>query len=194
MTKVARRGSGVPVRLDRRELEVVWALAHRSRMSGPVRAARHRETLGLPRVSDREAERRLKDNRARIARRHRAAARAREGATATLGAPEVPATPALHYTVRGDVSIEERYVALGGTSRAEPNTTPARTYSPCERCLHCHCRQLKDYSAAQNSSPSPARHSHAARRRSASRRRRPSSSRSQRQPPRTPSPGPPQLW
>jgi len=33
-------------------------------MSGQVRAARRRDALGLPRVSDREAERRLKDNRA----------------------------------------------------------------------------------------------------------------------------------
>jgi len=85
--KVARRGSDVPVRLEGQELEVVWASAHRLRMSGPVRAARCREALGLPRVSDREAERRLKDNRARTARRSRAGARAREGATATFWCP-----------------------------------------------------------------------------------------------------------
>jgi len=63
-SEVARKGSDVPVRLKGKELEVVWASAHRLRMSGPARAARPREALGLPRVSDREAERRLKDNRA----------------------------------------------------------------------------------------------------------------------------------
>jgi len=74
--KVALRGSDVPVRLEERELAVVLAFALNSRMSGPVRAARRREALGLPRVSDREAERRLRDNRARKARRHRSSVRA----------------------------------------------------------------------------------------------------------------------
>jgi len=83
--EVTRRGSDDPVHLERRELEVVSASAHRSRMSGPVRAAHCREAMGLPRVSDREAERRLKNNRSRTAQRHRAAARARKGATAALG-------------------------------------------------------------------------------------------------------------
>jgi len=91
--EIACRGSDVPVPLEGREFEVVWATAHRARMSGPVCAARRREAFGLPRVSDREAEKRLKDNRAHTARRHRAAARAREGPTVTLGAPEVPAMP-----------------------------------------------------------------------------------------------------
>jgi len=91
--EVMRRGSDVPVRLDGRELEVVWASVHRPRTSGPSRAARQREALGLPRVSNREAERRLKNNQAHTARCHRAAPRAREGAPAPLTAPEVPATP-----------------------------------------------------------------------------------------------------
>jgi len=54
---VVHTGTISSVRLEGRELEVVWASAHRSRMSGPLRAARRREALGLPRVSDREAER-----------------------------------------------------------------------------------------------------------------------------------------
>jgi len=87
--EVARRGSDIPVRLEERELAVVWATAHRARMSGPVRAARRRAALGLSRVSDREAERRLKDNRARTARRHRAAGCVRGLKMAALGAPEV---------------------------------------------------------------------------------------------------------
>jgi len=91
--EVARRGSDVLVRLEEQELAVVWATAHRSRMCGPVRAARRKEALGFLRVLDREAERRLWDHRARTARRHRAAARARGGAVATLGAPEVTVVP-----------------------------------------------------------------------------------------------------
>jgi len=140
--EVARRGSDVPVRLEGKELEVAWASAHRSRMSGPVYAARRRKALGLPRVSDREAERRLKDNRARTARRHPAAARAREGATATLTAPDVPATPEhREKAAPGDVQ-GGRYAAQAASSRAEPTgIPPLRTYSPCKRCLHCRSRQ-----------------------------------------------------
>jgi len=146
------------VRLEGRELEAVWASAHRSRMSGPVRAARRREALGLPRVSDREAEQRLRDNRACTARRHRAAARAREGATATLGAPKVPVTP-VGPEVR-DMGQEQRHAARAASSRSSPKREPTATaqvggarqvYSPCERCAHCRCRQPRDYSADQDS-------------------------------------------
>jgi len=135
-------------------------------MSGPVRPARRREALGLPRVSDREAERRFKDNRARTARRHRAGARAREGATATLTAPEVPVTP----DGQGGATEDAQHVILRGSSRADLTATspPVQTYSPCERCLHCRSRQPKDYSAAQNSSPSPARRARAPPHRSSS--------------------------
>jgi len=178
-SEVARRGSNVPVRLDPHELALVWTPAHRARMSGPVRAFRRKDSLGLPRVFDREAEHWLKDNRARTARRHRAAARAREGAPATLTAPDVPAAPETPRGATGD-----RHVILLGHSRAEPTALPPlRAFSPCERCLHCRCRQPKDYSAAQDNSPSPARRLHTSRRRSSSRRRRSASS-----------PGPPQLW
>jgi len=142
--EVARRGSDVPVRLEGRELEVVWASVHQSRTSGPARAPRRREALGLPRVSDREAERRLKDNRARTARRYRAAARASEGAPATLTAPEVPATPDIPQ------DTNTQHVLLLGSTQADPPTAapPGRTYSSCARCLHCTCRQPKNYSAA----------------------------------------------
>jgi len=103
--EVARWGSDIPVRLKGRDLEVVWASAHASRTSGPAHASRRREALGLPRVSDREAERRLKDNRACTARRHRAAARAREGASATLSAPEVLLRPVGHEVLAADTLL-----------------------------------------------------------------------------------------
>jgi len=131
--EVARRDSDVPVRLEGRELEAVWASAHQSRMSGPVRAACRKAALGLPRVSDREAERRLKDNRARTARRHWAAL-------------EVPATP-VEQEVR-DRDQGGRHAARAASSRASPKEEPTitaqvggtrRVYFPCERCAHCRC-------------------------------------------------------
>jgi len=136
--------------------------------------------LGLPRVSDREAERRLKNNRARRARRHRAAAHARKGAPAPLTAPEVPATT--------DTADDTRQVLLLGSTQADPPTVapPGRTYSPCARCLNCFCREPKNYSEAQASSP--ARGPHTSRRPSSSSRL------GSRRPPRTPSRGPPLLW
>jgi len=120
--EVARRGSDIPVRLEGRELEVVWASAHRSRTRGPACAACRREALWLPRVSDREAERRLKDNRARTARRHRAAACAREGAPATLTTPEAldkPEVPA----------ADTRQVLLLGSAQADPLTPVPAVYT-----------------------------------------------------------------
>jgi len=133
--EVAPRGSDVPVCLKGRELEVVWASAHQSRISGPARASRRREALGLPRVSDWEAERRLKDNRARTAQHHRAAARAREGAPATLTAPELLATS--DNKQRGIIDDTRQVLLLGSTQADPPTTTPpGRTYSPCARCLH----------------------------------------------------------
>jgi len=135
---------------------------------------------------DREAERRLKNNRARTARRHRAAAHARERAPATLTAPKVLRTPDEHDVPAADT----RQVLLLGSTQADPPTTspPECKYSPCARCLHCTCRQPKNYSAAQRTSRSPARRSRASRRRSSSSRQ------GQRRPPRTPSTGPPLLW
>jgi len=65
--EVSRRGFDVPVRLKGRELAAVWASVRRHQLSGTTLAARRREELGLPRVFDREAERRLQDNRARSA-------------------------------------------------------------------------------------------------------------------------------
>jgi len=88
--EVSRRGFDVPVRLEGRELAAAWAGVRRHQVSGTTLAARRREELGLPRVSDREAERRLQDNRAHSARRHRAGARARGAARAALGTPDVP--------------------------------------------------------------------------------------------------------
>jgi len=91
--EVARRGFETPIRLEGRELNAVWAGIRRRQTSGMILAGRRREELGLPRVSDREAARRLQDNQARSARRLRAAARARGAATAALGTPVVPLAP-----------------------------------------------------------------------------------------------------
>jgi len=198
--EVARRGSNVAVCLEGRKLEAVWASAYQSRMSGPVRAARRREALGLPRVSDREAERRLKDNRARTARRHRAAARARLRAAATLRAPE--GTPTTEGQEVRDRDQGERHAARAASSpaassRSSPKVEPTitvqvtgtrRVYSPCERCAHCRCRQPRDYSAAQESPSPPRRRSPSGRRRSSS------SCYHTRQQTCTPSPAPPKLW
>jgi len=195
--EVARRGSDTPVRIEGRELAVVWATAHCARMSGPVRAARRTEALGLPRVLDREAERLLKDNRARTARRHRAAARMRGLATAALGAPEVMATT---EDIGGQGGVDRelggRYRAQIGSSQAQPQTElvpqlrgggARRAFSPCERCTHCPCRQDRDYGAAQDSAPPSPRRQSSHRHCSSSSRRRP------RTPTRSPSPEPPPL-
>jgi len=53
--EVSSRRHDVPVRLEERELAVMWVSVRR-------------EELGLPRVSDCEAKRQLRDNRARTAR------------------------------------------------------------------------------------------------------------------------------
>jgi len=66
--EVSRRGLDAPVRLPDKELAAVWASVRPHQVSGSTRASRRREELGLPRVSDREAERRLRDNRCRTAR------------------------------------------------------------------------------------------------------------------------------
>jgi len=87
-SEVSRRRLDAPVRLPERELVVVWASVRGHQVSEATRGSRGREELGFPRVSDREAERRLQDNRSRTARRHRAAARARVVAPAALGAPD----------------------------------------------------------------------------------------------------------
>jgi len=133
--EVMRRGRDTPVRLVGHEIEAIWSANRRRQLSGPERAARRREALGLPQVSNREAARRLYNNRDRSARRFRAAARARERAPApvidvpTLSIGTTPATP---------------------LPRPSP---PGRSYSPCDRCLNCHCRVEKNFTTAQASSP-----------------------------------------
>jgi len=66
--EVSRRGLDAPVRLPDRELAAVYASVRRHQVSRSTHASRRREELGLPRVSDREAERRLCDNQSRTAR------------------------------------------------------------------------------------------------------------------------------
>jgi len=176
--EVPRRGFDVPVVHEGRELAAVWAGVRCHQVSGTTLAARRREELGLPRVSDREAERRFQDNWARSTRRHRAAARARGAARATLGTPDATATE-----TQGAVPLEP----VGRLASRRP-------ISPCQQCLHCECQQHRDFSAAQDDQPpTPGRSSHSRRRSSSSGRqstpRHPPSC----SPKRDPSPGPPQL-
>jgi len=183
--EVSRRGFDVPVRLEGKELAAVWVGVRCHQAGGTTKAARRREELGLPRVSDREAQRRLQDNQARSAQRHRAAARARGAAQAALGTQ--PAT-----TPEQAGRIAKRL----GTFQARPLAEPPRTVklggsrrprSPCPRCIACPCQTNRDFSTAQDpSSPTP--------RRSTSPRRPPTPRRPHtRSPKRDPSPGPPQL-
>jgi len=180
---------------------VVWASVCRHQVCVSTRASRRREELGLPRVSDREAKRRLRDNRARTARRHRAAARARGVAPAALGAPDIQGMTEDQGTV--PMEQAERVVAQLGSSQVRPQVEPVlavrgggarRPYSPCHPCRNCACQQNRDYSAAQDTrSPTPHRSSHSRRRSSSSRRRSTSHRRFTRSPKRDASPGPPQL-
>jgi len=195
------------VRLEKRELAVVWACVRRHQVSGAVCAARRQEELGLLRVSDREAKRLPRDNRSCTARRHRAAARAKREAATILGGPEVPGAPEVQggqgvtETVQGgqevkDTVPEERIGTRNRSSRSELKVKPVillrgggtRSYfSPCEWCVNYSSRRPKDYSAAQEPLSQPSRRSYSSRRRPYSSHRRP------RSPTRTPSPGPPQL-
>jgi len=126
-------------------------------------AAPRREELGLPRVSDREADRRLQDNRARSARRHRAVARARGAAMAALGTPDVPLEPQRAATPEPVVRIITRLgmfqarplAELAGTVRLGGSRRPR---SPCPRCMMCPCQTTRDFSTAQEpASPTPHR-------------------------------------
>jgi len=188
--QVIRGGTSTPVRLEGRELENVRA-ADNSRLR---EASHRREALGLPRVTDQEAARRLHDNRARRARRSRAVARAQayvqqRAARQRVARPQRMAAdvfpllraatppPTLDAVYPSVVSpVAERHTILVGchpTSRLSSPT--ARTYTPCGRCIHCPCRQPQELSEAQRVYP-PLRHF------------RPTSRQ------RTPSPKPPQLW
>jgi len=141
--EVSRRGHDVPVRLQERELAVVWASVRRHQVSGSTRASRRREELGLPRVSDREAERRLRDNQARTARRHQAAARARGVAPAALGVPDVQGTT--ENDGAAPMELAERFVAQIGSSQSRLQVGPVvtvrgggarRPISPCHWLPH----------------------------------------------------------
>jgi len=189
-------GTNTPVRLEGRELELVWSADYR-RLLG---ASRRREALGLPRVPDQEAARRL-----RRARRGRAAVRTNEAAQQraarqpvarqrvarperapthvtppTLVAPLTPTPVAAPPT--GETPTSERHMIHAGRQPVTlRDALPPRTYSPCDRCLHCPCSRPKNYSEAQNDYP-PLRPSRPTSRRRASPLR-PTA--------RTPSPGPP---
>jgi len=161
--QVIRGGTSTLVRLEGRELENVRA-ADNTRLL--------EEALGLPRVSDQEAARRLHDNRARRARRGRAVARARayvhqRAARQRVARPQrTPANiaPLLHvatppptlYAVPPTVAspVVERHTIQAGCQPATRLSSPAaRTYTPCGRCLHCPCRQPTNLSEAQQEYP-----------------------------------------
>jgi len=156
--EVSRRRSNIPVRLEERELAIVRASVHRRQVSCPVRATRCRAELGLPEVSDREAERRLRDNCMRTARSHCAAAQARGEAAATLGAPEVQERQEVTNTgpveriatrtrsSRSKLKVEEHVIFFHGGGTRRPQ-------SPCERCTNCECRCSRDYSSAPEPLP-----------------------------------------
>jgi len=142
--EVSRRGFDAPVRLQEKELAVVWASVRRHQVSGATRASCRREELGLPRVSDREAERRLRGNWARTARQHRAATRARGVATAAPGTQDVPTE------IEGATPLEPAgpLTAQLGSFQAKPPGEPVlivriggtrRPLSPCLRCRDCVC-------------------------------------------------------
>jgi len=191
----------VPVRLQERELAAIWASVRRYQVSGTTRASRRQEELGLRRVSDREAERRLRDNWARTARRHRVAARTRGVATAALGAPDVQGTTEAQGAE--PMEPEERFVAQIGSSQSRPQVEPVlvlrgggarRPFSPCHRCLNCGCRQSRDYSASQDSrSPTPHCPTFSLCRSTSASCRYTSRRRHNRSPTQDTSPGPPQL-
>jgi len=152
--EVARRGFDAQVRLIGRKLAAVWAGVRRHQASGTVLAARRREGLGLPRVSNWEAERRLLDNGARSARRHRAAARARGAAMAALGTPDVNLGPQQAATP----APSRRMAIRLGTFPAHPLAAPVGTVrhggarlfrSPCPPCTTCPCQTVRNFSDAQ---------------------------------------------
>jgi len=178
--EVARRGCDTPIRLEGHELEAVWAGIRRRQTTRMALAAGRREELGLPRVSDREAARRLQDNRARSARRLRAAARAGGAATAALGTPVVPLAPQPVPLRLG--TFQSRHLAVpAGTVRH------GGARMPCPRCTTCPCHTTRDFSEAQDTTTPPPR-----RPRSPIRPPSPRHSHT-RSPKRDPSPGPPQL-
>jgi len=183
--EVSRRGFDVPVRVEGRELAAVWASVRRHQVSGTTQAARCREELGLPHVSNREAERRLHDNRARSARRHRAAARARGAAQAALST-QGAATPEPAGVIATRLgAFQARPLAvLAGTVRLGGSRQPR---SPCPRCLTGPCQTTRNLSDAQNTTAPPPRCSTSP--------ILPPSPRClhTRSPKRDPSPGPPQL-
>jgi len=121
-----RRGSDVPVLLDERELAIVRDSFRRHSVSGLLRAARRRAELGLRRVSDREAERRLRDNRNLTVRWHRAAARAKREAAATQGALEVLGTTGAQGGQGGAIfGPGERFATRAGSNRSGLQEEPA---------------------------------------------------------------------
>jgi len=168
-------------------------------VNGTTPAARRRAELGLPWVSNSEAERRLGDNRARTARRHSAAARARGAAPTALGTPDVPTAtqgaatlgPAVRIATRLGTFQASPLAELAGTVRLGGSRRPP---SPYLRCLHCECQQNQNFKAAQDDRPPTPHCSSLSRRQSTSPIRPPTPRRPHtRSPKRDSSPSPPQL-
>jgi len=182
--EVIRTGTTTPVRLEGREYATAWA-ADFNRLLG---ASRRREALGLPRVPDQEAARRLHENRARRDCRARAAVRVDEidrqrAARQREARPTRTRRHASHPTVAP--SAAERPTIQAGLQQVQENdSSSVRTYTPCRQCVNCPCRRATNLSEAQNVYP-PLRAS----RLSSLSRASPSRATS-----RPISPGPPQLW
>jgi len=161
--KVIRTGTTTPIRLEGRELETVWA-ADYNRLLG---ASRRREALGLPRVPDQKAARRLHENRARRACRARSVARADETARQRAARQRVarptrapvhvapptrvatppPTTVAARPTVVTPTA-DRHSIQAGSLPAKLHDTTSARTSTPCGRCLNCPCRRPNDLRGA----------------------------------------------
>jgi len=155
--KVARWGLDALIGLEGRELAAVWAGIRRRQTTGMALAAHRREELGLPQVSDREAARRLHDNRARTARRLRAAARARGAATAALGTPVVPLAPRPPVNLRLGTFQTRPLAVPAGIVRYGGARMPRPPCPPCPRCTTCPCQMTRDFSEAQHTTSPPPR-------------------------------------
>jgi len=77
-------------------------------------------------------------------------------------APPTYVAPPTH-----EPATQRHAISAGGQPATSRPALPARTYSPCDRCLHCPCRRPKNYSDAQNEYP-PLRYSRPTSRRRAS--------------------------
>jgi len=112
--QVIRGGTSTLVRLEGRELEQVWA-ADYTRL---LEASHRREAMGLPRVPDQEAARRLHDNRARRDRRGRAVSKnARASLTHRHASSDPRRRPSYRRHASGRATYYTGRLSTGHTSQ-----------------------------------------------------------------------------